>query len=690
MKDPPDKCKIIKVPLTTIIKNKGNIGILFDALKRNHELTIHTYQFLRLWILKKYHDNENIPEITEDIIRMTFKALVTKSQGPKPKNGNNLYYNEFMTFYDETYKDLGYSTKLNGNNLSSINGYMSTTILTAIENNIKNNFMNYINRFVNSSLEDKTISKKELKKELRFVKNDIVNSTLTSNSKYHKWIIEHRKNIIPQGLNLIEYKDINDTPQRFLKSMIYMNIVLEKLGRKMFQFFPLRKNAIPKHVTIDTKSIIEILIEDNKNDILKDIAGEKDKIWNTFFKMNSKIFKLSKCTFNYQIITDGYAASIQFIKNKYLDGSNKKKKLMKEGRATMKTNTKNMSEEEKLKYKEKIKKDKKEAEKLRKNQLREEYNKLSKQEKKKFNEEKKNKKKNGNESTRTEFPYLDELSGKEIEDLVFNCIYCDPGKRDLLTFIDDNDNVMTYSIRRRHHETKIKKYKRIINNTRSKKGILDIESELSLYNSKSCTLETFKEYITAKNNANTKLINLYSDKKFRQYKWYSYINTKRSEDNLLNEIDKKYSTKDGLGNKKKLCIIMGDWSIGKQLRNFVPTPNIRLKRLLKKRFNVYNFDEYNTSKLHYKTEEKCKNLYITDKKGKSRKLHSVLTFNMKNKRRGCINRDINAVKNIRKLTDYWLNYNDRPSKYKRESNLKVTLKKSTLKSTNPTTLSVER
>lgn len=73
---------------------------------------------------------------------------------------------------------------------------------------------------------------------------------------------------------------------------------------------------------------------------------------------------------------------------------------------------------------------------------------------------------------------------------------------------------------------------------------------------------------------------------------------------------------------------MGDWSIGKQLRNFVPTPNIYFKRLLKKRFNVYNFDEYNTSKLHYKTEEKCENMYVFDKNGQYKKIHSVLTYRM--------------------------------------------------------------
>ena len=94
-------------------------------------------------------------------------------------------------------------------------------------------------------------------------------------------------------------------------------------------------------------------------------------------------------------------------------------------------------------------------------------------------------------------------------------------------------------------------------------------------------------------------------------------------------IEKKYS--------KDHTIIIGDWSIGKQMRNFISTPNLSLKRKLKERFKVYNIDEFRTSKLHYKTEEECSNLYHIDnnkikEKRKIRKIHAVLTFKMEKKR----------------------------------------------------------
>lgn len=102
------------------------------------------------------------------------------------------------------------------------------------------------------------------------------------------------------------------------------------------------------------------------------------------------------------------------------------------------------------------------------------------------------------------------------------------------------------------------------------------------------------------------------------------------------------------------------------MRNYISTPNIGIKRKLKEHFTIYNLDEYKTSILHYKTENECENMYYNDKNGISRKLHSVLTFQMENKRIGCINRDNNSVNNMIKIVKYYLENKDRPEKYKRD------------------------
>ena len=69
-----------------------------------------------------------------------------------------------------------------------------------------------------------------------------------------------------------------------------------------------------------------------------------------------------------------------------------------------------------------------------------------------------------------------------------------------------------------------------------------------------------------------------------------------------------------------------------------------MKRLLSKHLKAYLIDEYNTSKLNYITEKLCANLAI-----RSRSIHSVPTYQMQNERKRFINRNINAVNNIRKI-----------------------------------------
>jgi hypothetical protein len=127
---------------------------------------------------------------------------------------------------------------------------------------------------------------------------------------------------------------------------------------------------------------------------------------------------------------------------------------------------------------------------------------------------------------------------------------------------------------------------------------------------------------------------------------------------MLNKIESKYG--------KTIKIIIGDWSIGKQMRNFISTPNLAIKRKLKTRFQVFNIDEFRTSCLNYITEEPCKNLYLPDNKNKERKIHSILTYQMENNRKGCINRDKNGCNNIQKVFKSYMETGERPEKYKRE------------------------
>jgi len=404
MKDPPDKYRTVKCSIKSIIKKEDYTLILFDAVCRTHKLVIQCYQFLRLWILDCYDKNNTIPKITEDTIKMAFKTLSLKSVGgPKPQGNNAKLLNEFNEFYETNYKDLGYQ-KVSSLNLSQILGYMTTDMLTNIENNIKLNFISYVKRFVNSSFKkehneiientdkkNKYKLKKELKTELYHVKEDLINNTLDSDEKYHDWINKHKINIFPTKYKDSYLFDIQNNPQKYMKGMIYMCQELEKNETKMFQFFPLRNQCIPKFISIDSKTLVELFIEKDKNEYLSNINKYKNELWSKIFKLDNKIFRQNNYKFDYRISTDCMAVSIQMLNKKYIEQENKKKENMKNKKAELKENCKNMSIKEKEQYKHNLENEKKEKEENRKLELKQkkdkekkEFKKLSKEEKKKI------------------------------------------------------------------------------------------------------------------------------------------------------------------------------------------------------------------------------------------------------------------------------------------------------------------
>jgi len=629
MKKPPDKYKCIKLPITSILnKNEESQNIfntIQDAVYRTNYITTKTSLLLRLWSLDKYHNGIEIPLIDENTIKMSMKSILLPSCGPKPKNNNLLLLNEFRELHNFTLED--------GVNLSSILDYYAITILTSIETNIKMHFFDYVNRFINSyfkvfykhEIVNKEF-KKQLFKDLYVVKNDIINGTLNANEKFHNWIKEYRYKIVPKDFEISYYYDVKATPQKYLKYMIFMNTELEKIEGKMYQFFPIQSSIIPNHIQIDTKSVIELLVEKEKKQYLDNIELNKEFLWDKFFNITQKI---KDYKFDNTIITDGYATSLRFIHNDYIEGEKIKKEKMKKGRKDAREMTTEDKEKKKI-AKKKLQDEKKELNKL------------------------KQKKKSKKVEKTHEFPYIDDV---EKEELKGNHIFIDPGKRSLFTMMNDNGKFYSYTNKQRVNETKRLKYQNILKKYRDELQITSKENELSSYNSKSCNIDNFNEFIRKKISTNEVLYKLYQNNKFRQYKWYAFINKKRTEDNMLNKIEKTY-TKDSI-------VIIGDWSIGKQMKNFISTPNLSLKRKLQERFKVYDIDEYRTSCLNYKTEELCNNLYLPDKKNKERKMHSILTYKMENKRNGCINRDKNGCKNIQKVFNYYMEYNERPEKYKR-------------------------
>lgn len=691
MKEPPDKYHTMKCSLRSIIRSEDDIPVLFDVMMRTHKLVIQAYQFIRLWILHKYHNKQNIPEITENTIKIAFIALngntkidadgKIQKNGPKPKGDNATLLLEFNDFYNKEYKLLGYE-KVSACNLSQILDYIVTDMLTNIENNVKLHFISYVKRFVNSSFkkenneiieksDKKTETRKQINKDLYEIKEDLMNNTLLSNEKYHEWINKHKIHIFPKDYENSYQFDVNLDPQKYLKHMIYMCLELEKNEVKSFQFFPLRTQIIPKYIPIDTSSLIKMFIK-NQKEYESNIEKYKNEIWTKIFHLDNSIFKQKNYTFDYRISTDCFSASIQLLKKCYVEKEQIKKNNMKKKRSEIKEHCKDMTEEQQQKYRKELNQKKKDNDveaklkiKEKQKKAKEEFKKMTKEEQQKIKDKIKLEK-------RAQFPYLEELNDTEIEELKnANKVYVDPGKRDLLYMMNNDGKIFVYSNKQYVHETKKLKYQRLLQNFKNEKKITKKENELKDFNSKTCDYKKFKEYILNKNKINGELMKKYQHEKFRKYKWYALINKKKAESKLINTIKKTFISEEG----ELPTLIYGDWSIGQQMRNFMPTPNIGLKRKISEHFKIYSIDEFRTSSLNYKTEEKTENIYLPDKKGVMRKIHSILTYKMENKRLGCINRDKNSVNNMKKIMLYFLKNKCRPEKYRRGFKLEEPEKK---------------
>jgi hypothetical protein len=234
--------------------------------------------------------------------------------------------------------------------------------------------------------------------------------------------------------------------------------------------------------------------------------------------------------------------------------------------------------------------------------------------------------------------------------------------------MDKNGKTLKYTNNQYLKDTKRIEYQKKLDNFMKNKKIKLFETILTKYSCRTVDYNKFKEFVNIKNEVNGKVKNLYKHQIFRKLKWYSYINKQKAEANLVKNIKDTFDDP---------IIIMGDWSekvAGNKLK-FISTPNITMKRRLAKDFNIFNIDEYNTSKLNHITENKNINLRIKHKDGKSRKLHSVLTYKMDNNRMGCINRDLNAVYNMVKLVKQYLKDKTRPENFKREDKTKPEKKK---------------
>ena len=622
--------RTIKCPLKTVLKNYDIIYPIIDNLVKDiNEIITLGYQFIRLYLLDKFNNNKELPIINKlfilDVLKTISKTTTEKGKKINEVNIKNKEgKDDIRLFYKNIFSKL-VNKELFYNNKGYILDQMAKEMLRCIETNISTHFLKHLFKLINcqfkkpKSLEIKKEKNKEKRKELykqlnediRNLKSDIIDrQILNSKVEYHQWIKDNINFLLPEKFTKSIPYDIKSNPTKYIKFSMYINNKIEELKAKPYAFIPQRNSIVPKSIVLNTSAIadyigsnIKNLFDYNKTELLHNCKKHQSHVWSKILKLEKRsIFNNKEYVFYNQIITDGFSCSLLFILKKYKDKE----------------------------YGDKIPK------------IKEDDN---------------------------EFIKLNELTKEECDkylDDKYKLVALDPGVNRIASIIDEKNNFYKYSGCRRRFENYSKRSNQIIQNEKEKNNIISKETELSKFNSRTLKIEEYKKFIIQKTKTNDDLKEFYNNILFRKLDFRRYIKTKQSEYKLLNEIENKFLTTEDKLNGKKLLIFYGNWTKGgNTLKGSISTTGISFKRLLHKRFEILETDEFRTSKLYNKTFKEMINVKV--RKGKhTKKLHEILTPKEETEKCIRVNRDKNACKNILYIGKYYLEKQLRPIFFQRD------------------------
>jgi len=467
--------KTFKIPLKTILLNRDTTQpVINNLVFEMNDLVIHTYQFIRLYVLNCYTKKQPLPELDETFICYCIKSLGTRdNRGKKCKDTELLETLE--KFYQEEYQPLLSHEKTNLKNTTFLLPYLATQIHTSLHNNLQEHFIQHFLRFINKTTTEIT----EEKSTLFQFKKQLFDLSETD-EMFSEWKTTHLFNILPTEIKKSIHYDVKVRPFAYLKGMLYMNSVLEKMESKLFQPLPLRNNIIPKHIIIDTASLINLFCPEKdkdgnkvkKGELLSNVKDNQHEVWSNFLDMKNKIFKNTNYQFHNQIQTDGISCCLLFIRKDLKD-----KKLG--------SRVPTMLEQD--------------------------------------------------------FYNIEDLSKEQLDTLnERNIVGCDPGKRSLVYMMDKNGKKLQYTAPQRKKESKAKCNERILLLERKRNGIIEKETHLSLQNSKSVDYNKFKVYLVEKDKLNKETTEFYKRETWRKMKFRQYSYGKKSIDTFLNKIKETF------------------------------------------------------------------------------------------------------------------------------------------------------
>lgn len=618
MNEPPDGIYMtIKCPLKSILKNHDIIKPIIErtVCEMNQHVSIG-YQFIKLYLLDKFKNDEEFPTVNLQFVLDALKTISSSKQKQRKNVVNKNMKDDMKLLYDDIFSKL-MNTIPSIKNKKFIINESAKEMLTCITTNISTHFVKHLFKYINCIHRDeqaaviKTEKNNDIRKKLynklnsdvKSLKTALINNDIKiADKQYHDWFKKNRSFLFPEKIkNSVAY-DVKVKPERYIYYSFYINREIEKIGKRPYQVIPQRNNIIPKHITLNTSGIIEIIDDKkqnifsyNKTEILSNCKKHQKHVWSNILKLEKRsIFNHDKYIFYNQLSTDGISCSLLFIKKELKD----------------------------KKFGQRIPPPKK---------IINEYQKLEDLSKKECKK------------------YLDEDKYKHVS--------LDPGKIRPISMIDDENNFYKYSSHRLRNDNFTNKSNIILTQLKLENPhVVEKETELSKFSSRTLNSNKYKKFVAKKNQVNSDIEDFYKNSVLRKNKFRSFVRRKQCESTLIKEINEKY-----IGDsEKKLIIFHGDWSRETQMKGCIPSPTTGFKKLLSKNFKIIDVNEYNTSKLYNKTFGQLENV---TKEGK--KLHEVLTPKEKTKQYIYVNRDVNASKNILMLAKIFLKKQKRPKEFSR-------------------------
>ena len=307
----------IKTTLKSVLHNHKEVQpVITNLVFEMNDLMIHSYQFIRLYVLQCYNNNQPLPEINEKFILYCIKVLGEKTNtGRKEKDTSML--DTLQEFYDKEYQPLLNHEKTPLKNKSNMLPYLATQLHTSLSNNTQEHFIQHFLRFINKTTTNITEDKAVLFK----FKKLVLECNEETDTIFDDWKRTHLPNILPENIKKSVHYDVKVKPFDYLKGMLYMNAVLEKEDHKLFQPLSLRNNIIPKHIIFDTACIVNLfsLEGKTKTELFKAIKENQYDVWNNLLNLQHKTFKSKHYQFHYQLQTDGISCSLLFIRKDLKD-----------------------------------------------------------------------------------------------------------------------------------------------------------------------------------------------------------------------------------------------------------------------------------------------------------------------------------------------------------------------------------